>query len=132
MPPRSRTTPSTSPAGRRPKVAGLRDPRRQGVSGEPTSTPGPDDAPQDTAAVTTPEAPAPGAPADVPAATAPSSPVDGTPAGEVVDTPPSVAPDDAEADERSGADGSGPRRRPTRAMTPAGASSRRGGTAVLD
>lgn len=145
MPPRSRTTPSTAPAGRRPKVAGLRDPRRQGTAGGPTPVTGPEDAPQGTA-VAAPEAPvteapvtgssatgtpvtaSPGTPADVPAAPEPSAPGD-----EVAADQPTVAEgDDVEVDGRAADDRPEPRRRATRAMTPSGASSRRGGTAVLD
>lgn len=141
MPPRSRTTPSTAPAGRRPKVAGLRDPRRQGTAGEPAPVSGPDDAPQGTA-VATPEAPvtgspvtgspitgSPGTPADVPAASRPPAPGDEVAAD---DQPPAAEGDDVEVDGRAADDRPEPRRRPTRAMTSSGASSRRGGTAVLD
>lgn len=147
MPPRSRTTPSTSPAGRRPKVAGLRDPRRTGV-GEPAPVAGADTAePRDTATVASPERTAPGTPVTEAATVTPATPSD-APAGasapaasttstddEAVaaapapTTPAPTTPGD-DAVERPAADE--PKRRPTRAMTPAGASSRRGGTAVLD
>ena len=141
MPPRSRTTPSTAPAGRRPKVAGLRDPRRQGTAGEPTPAAGPEDAPKGTATVASPEAPATGSPVtsspETPAAETGSPadvPAPSTPADEVAaaDAPPTTGGDDVEADARPAADPAEPKRRPARAMTPTGASSRRGGTAVLD
>ncbi|MCD2192559.1 hypothetical protein LQ327_04020 [Actinomycetospora endophytica] len=43
MPPRTRTTTSTAPAGRRPKVAGLRAPGKPGVTAESTRPDGPHD-----------------------------------------------------------------------------------------
>ncbi|MEJ2868369.1 hypothetical protein WCD74_11360 [Actinomycetospora sp. OC33-EN08] len=158
MPPRTRATTTTAPAGRRPKVAGLRDPRRRGVTSESPvadratddvvdheavepgpapeavegdATSAPDDEPTATTATTASAATDQPATTDGPASAA-GTPVVANTSGDPDD---SVDPDDAgDAPSRPTPKG----RRTGRTMTPAAPSAaaaptgRRGGTAVLD
>jgi Mce-associated membrane protein len=156
VPPRTRTT-STAPAGRRPKVAGLRAPARPGVTGESTrpSAPrdgedvediGPDPTFADTAVAepadppsaepsTKPSsgdhAPADAAPADP--APADPAPADPAPAEEPPGT--AAAPSRAAASTPDGRPAPSSKRRSQRDMSPAAPArtgGSRSGTALLD
>lgn len=148
MPPRTRATASTAPAGRRPKVAGLRAPGRSGVTAESTRSDGPHDDEVDEPDTELAEAAAPDAADDAPASGA-TDPAASRPAGADAPEGPGDSDDDAA---RTGAAGTGTgkpdagaaasdrpaptskARRSGGAMspTPSGSSSGRGGAAVLD
>ncbi|MDL5155424.1 hypothetical protein [Actinomycetospora termitidis] len=157
MPPRTRVTTNTAPAGRRPKVAGLRDPRRRGVTSETSPVsgrdPGDDDvvdhdvvAPDAPEQDTAPEAVEPTTASETvePATASPDAAHDDEPAApvaapDVADTADTAGTADAEPSpgDGPGAGGSKPTpkaRRTGRTMTPSAPApgGRRGGTAVLD
>lgn len=145
MPPRTRSTTTTAPAGRRPKVAGLRAPGRRGVTGGSGPVPPADDVREDevtTATVTDPEATGTEASPEAPEATGTAVPTEAP--GTTDETPAAASAEPADpADAADPADeGSGPARptpkarRTGRTMTPtapaAEPTSLRGGTAVLE
>ncbi|GAA4851202.1 hypothetical protein GCM10023201_49860 [Actinomycetospora corticicola] len=144
MPPRTRSTTTTAPAGRRPKVAGLRAPGRRGVTGEsgPAAV-GPTDVdPDDVRVDGTDDVDRTAAPAAPTGSTvadpddAGSTTATGTAAtGEAATADPSEAP--AAGDRDGGAARPTPKARRTgRSTTPAaeeaGPTPRRGGTALLE
>jgi len=143
VPSRTRTT-STAPAGRRPKVAGLRAPGRPGVTGESTRPSEPLDGDVESAETTAPAPADTAAPADrEPAddATSAAAPADGTPAAAAapVDAPAEPARAGSSADAAATTERPAPsskQRRTQRAMSPAGATrtdgGSRSGTAVLE
>ncbi|WP_433800430.1 hypothetical protein [Actinomycetospora sp. CA-084318] len=153
MPPRTRSTTTTAPAGRRPKVAGLRAPGRRGVTGEATPDAGPEVASESVEETRSGTAPTEVAPADVrpddtvgagTAGTAPAEPATAEPttpeAGETTpaddgDASGAATTATRPADRDGGAARPTPKARRTgRTMTPTAAepAPRRGGTAVLD
>jgi Mce-associated membrane protein len=142
MPPRTRSTTTTAPAGRRPKVAGLRAPGRRGVTGEsgpaavgPTDV-DPDDVRVDgTEDLDRPEAPA----APTPSAVADPDDAGATTAAGTAATGEAATADPSDAPPAGDRDGGAARptpkaRRAGRSMTPAApeAGPRRGGTALLE
>ncbi|GLZ50823.1 hypothetical protein [Actinomycetospora sp. NBRC 106378] len=144
MPPRTRSTTTTTPAGRRPKVAGLRAPGRRGVStesgpasGRPVETEPEDpttrDAPVTASAPETVDAPS-GAPVD--GATDTTTP-DAEPEGDAPAATPAVGTG-TESEERGAAARPTPKARRTgRTMTPSPSAPepsprRGGGTALLE
>ncbi|WP_018330899.1 hypothetical protein [Actinomycetospora chiangmaiensis] len=150
MPPRTRSTTTTAPAGRRPKVAGLRAPGRRGVTG---GSPTPADAEvredQDTAdapeVTEAPAAPAAAAPEASRTSDAPTGAAEDDGAATDSPEPPDSADGDAPVEGPAGtADATeAPAARPTpkarrtgRTMTPSAPApepvTRRGGTALLE
>lgn len=136
MPPRTRSTTTTTPAGRRPKVAGLRAPGRRGVTAEsgPVSGRPAEADPEDP---TTTDAPVTADATDAVAAPA------GDPVDDVADTTPDPGPEGeapavgTEPEERGAPARPTPKARRTgRTMTPSPSAPepapRRGGTALLE
>jgi Mce-associated membrane protein len=146
VPPRTRATASTAPAGRRPKVAGLRAPGRSGVTAGSTRSDGPHDDEVDEPDTELADTAAPAAADDAPASEATDAAAS-RPAGADAPEGPGDSDDDA-ARTGTGRTGAGKpdaaasdrpaptskARRTGGAMspTPSGSSSGRGGAAVLD